>query len=146
MRIYILTILLMGFYSGQNFTVDDGTESVESWGESYSIGETTDLNLNANQLTGSIPSETGNLINLTDILIKPLIYTIHFYQDYLGKIKGSYCPMYPSCSEYGRIAISKYNFKGILMTIDRLNRCSHDLENYNLISFEGKLRYQDEPY
>ncbi len=81
----------------------------------------------------------------TNILIKPAIYTIYFYQNYLGKIKGSYCPMYPSCSEYGRIAISKYNLKGILMTFDRLNRCSHDLENYNLIFIDGKLKYSDEP-
>ena len=95
------------------------------------------------------PSESSEFIlkdtDSTNFLIKPFIYTIHFYQNYLGKIKGSYCPMYPSCSEYGRIAINKYNFKGILMTTDRLNRCSHDLNNYNFIFIEGKLKYLDEP-
>ena len=40
---------------------------VELWGECYSIENTTELNLNANQLTGSIPSEIGNLINLTNL-------------------------------------------------------------------------------
>ena len=66
-------------------------------------------------------------------------------KNYLGKIKGSYCPMYPSCSEYGRLAISENGFLGIIKTFDRLHRCSHDLENYDVIIFDGEMRYLDEP-
>ena len=38
---------------------------VELWGESYSIENTTELNLSENGLTGTIPPEIGNLTNLT---------------------------------------------------------------------------------
>ena len=38
---------------------------VELWGEYYSIENTDSLDLSDNQLTGSIPSEIGNLTNLT---------------------------------------------------------------------------------
>lgn len=88
--------------------------------------------------------DTAQIVK-TPLLIQPVILTIEFYQNYLGKIKGSYCPMYPSCSEYGRQAITDKNIKGILMTFDRLHRCSHDLENYDIIIINGKMRYLDEP-
>tara|TARA_B100000809_G_scaffold172134_1_gene169442 strand:- start:616 stop:957 length:342 start_codon:yes stop_codon:yes gene_type:complete len=91
-----------------------------------------------------LPSDT-TFIESIPLLIKPAMYTIEFYQNYLGKIKGSYCPMYPSCSEYGRLAISKNGFWGIIKTFDRLHRCSHDLENYDVIFFDGEMRYLDEP-
>ncbi|MGY8763928.1 MAG: hypothetical protein ACKVLE_04230, partial [Fidelibacterota bacterium] len=45
-------------------TADDGTEGVELWGVCYSIEDTDTLYLYNNQLTGSIPSEIGNLTNL----------------------------------------------------------------------------------
>ena len=104
-------------------------------------------------LSQTYDPETGELIQKPDtaqivktpLLIQPVILTIEFYQNYLGKIKGSYCPMYPSCSEYGRQAITDKNIKGILMTFDRLHRCSHDLENYDIIIINGKMRYLDEP-
>ena len=79
------------------------------------------------------------------ILVKTALFTIEFYQNHLGQIKGSYCPMYPSCSEYGKIAITKYGYVGILKTFDRLHRCSHDLENYEVIIFDDEVRYLDEP-
>ena len=79
------------------------------------------------------------------ILIKPGLFIIEFYQNYLGKIKGSYCPMYPSCSEYGKIAIIKNGYVGILQTFDRLHRCSHDLENYKIIIFNNEIKYFDKP-
>ena len=41
----------------------DGVE-VELWGECYNIEETTFLELSNGALTGNIPSEIGDLINL----------------------------------------------------------------------------------
>ena len=79
------------------------------------------------------------------ILITPVMFIIEFYQNHLGKIKGSYCPMYPSCSEYGKLTIKKNGYIGILKTFDRLHRCSHDLENYEIIIFDNEVRYLDEP-
>ena len=90
-------------------------------------------------------SSDTTFIERIPLIIKPAMYTIDFYQNYLGKIKGSYCPMYPSCSEYGRLAISQDGFWGIIKTFDRLHRCSHDLENYDIILFDGEMRYLDEP-
>ncbi|MBT4054514.1 MAG: T9SS type A sorting domain-containing protein, partial [Candidatus Marinimicrobia bacterium] len=50
---------------GWDCIADDGTEGVELWGVCYSIENTDSLDLNNSGLTGEIPSEIGNLINLT---------------------------------------------------------------------------------
>ena len=94
---------------------------------------------------GKVKNKEDILANEVPLLIKPVLFTIEFYQNHLGKIKGSYCPMYPSCSEYGKIAINKYGYIGVLKTFDRLHRCSHDLENYEVIIFDDEVRYLDEP-
>ena len=85
------------------------------------------------------------LVDELPLLIKPVLFIIEFYQNYLGKIKGSYCPMYPSCSDYGKVTIIKDGYVGVLKTFDRLHRCSHDLENYEIIIFNNEVRYLDEP-
>ena len=87
-----------------------------------------------------------NSSNSINFMISQLsLIVISFYQDYLGKIKGSYCPMYPSCSAYGSEIIQKYGYKGIMMTFDRLNRCSHDLNNYPVLVIDKEIRYYDPP-
>jgi hypothetical protein len=65
MRRYLPLLLFIGLTWGQNCTADDGTQGVELWGECYSIQNTTELQLNNNELTDSIPPEIGNLTNLT---------------------------------------------------------------------------------
>jgi len=52
-----------GICDGDGTITGDGY--VLLWNNCYSIEETTFLNLNNNQLTGEIPSEIGNLTNLT---------------------------------------------------------------------------------
>jgi Leucine-rich repeat (LRR) protein len=52
-----------GLQSKSNIEVGD--YYIELWGELYSVSNTTGLELNNNQLTGSIPPEIGNLTNLT---------------------------------------------------------------------------------
>lgn len=60
----------------------------------------------------------------------PLSFVIHFYQDHLNHlsaVRGSECPMYPSCSEYSLQCFKKHGFFiGWMMTCDRLMRCGHD--------------------
>ena len=45
--------------------IEFGDYYVELWEVNYSGFNTTELNLNNNQLTGSIPPEIGNLTNLS---------------------------------------------------------------------------------
>lgn len=43
----------------------------------------------------------------------------------LRKKRINVCSFYPSCSEYGIIALKKYGFiKGWLMTIKRISKCT----------------------
>jgi len=66
---YISLLLFIGLAWGQDCTADDGTEGVELWEECYSIENTTDLILQHNGLTGSIPPEIGNLTNLHTLVL-----------------------------------------------------------------------------
>ena len=70
MRRYITLLLFIGLAWGQNCTADDGTEGVELWGECYSIENTTVLDLSYIGVTGEIPPELGNLINLSSLILK----------------------------------------------------------------------------
>ena len=63
-------LLFIGLAWGQNCTADDGTEGVELWGECYSIENTTVLDLSYFGVTGEIPPELGNLINLSSLILK----------------------------------------------------------------------------
>ena len=50
---------------------------------------------------------------------------IRFYQKYISCLKRTKCPYFPSCSEYGYEAVSKYGpFKGSLLAIWRILRCN----------------------
>jgi uncharacterized protein len=53
------------------------------------------------------------------ILIK---YLIKAYQKY-SATRPPRCKFYPSCSNYAATAISRYGFKGVLMSASRLLRC-----------------------
>ena len=74
MRKYLLPIILVCVWSceeeNSNDTVEDTT--VTLWGENFSVENTTELNFshfdnydNPYNLSGEIPPEIGNLINLT---------------------------------------------------------------------------------
>ena len=45
------------------------------WGKVYSVEDTTSLDLNWNELTGSIPPEIGNLTNLTYLSLSSIGFT-----------------------------------------------------------------------
>lgn len=66
------------------------------------------------------------------------------YKKFVSEIDGSHCPMYPSCSRYGRDSIAKYGLKGVFMTADRLNRCGHDLKRYKVTAIGDTSHYLDE--
>ena len=64
-NIYILPLILFITFSNIVFggKCIDG-EEVELWGKCYNIETTTNLDLSRKELSGEIPSEIGNLINL----------------------------------------------------------------------------------
>jgi len=67
----ITTLLLfIGSVWGQNCTANDGTDGVELWGDCYSIENTTGLDLSYIGVSGEIPPEIGNLINLDSLILK----------------------------------------------------------------------------
>lgn len=51
--------------------------------------------------------------------------TLYVYQNALSKHISADCLFIPSCSEFSKQAINEYGLlKGILLSIDRLNRCN----------------------
>ena len=76
-------------------------------------------------------------------IAKSFLFLIDLYQKHSNKVVASFCPMYPSCSQYGKEALIKYDISGILMIFDRLHRCSHDLNKYELVFVNGKIKYLD---
>jgi putative membrane protein insertion efficiency factor len=75
--------------------------------------------------------------------MSPAYSLVRFYQIFISPVKQQNCRMYPSCSHYSLQALKKHGFIGILMTADRLNRCGHDLDNYERIFTLNKIYYFD---
>ncbi len=75
----------------------------------------------------------------------PVLGIIQTYRKFASKGRASFCPMTPSCSTYGLETVRRQGpFFGTLRAIDRLNRCGHDLENYEVVFTDQGLRYRDE--
>ena len=54
-----------------------------------------------------------------------LIYIISLYQKYISPYKGTKCPYFPSCSNYGIEAIKEHGaIKGFFMAFWRVLRCN----------------------
>lgn len=79
---------------------------------------------------------------------QPTRLMIRGYQEYVGTTKGNPCPMSPSCSHY---SLNAYRLRppivAFLMTVDRLNRCGHDLIHYDVIVLHDRVfRYDPVEY
>ena len=56
---------------------------------------------------------------------KLFIAGIRFYQKYISPMKGTKCPYFPTCSQYGLEAIEKHGaFKGGILAVWRILRCN----------------------
>jgi putative component of membrane protein insertase Oxa1/YidC/SpoIIIJ protein YidD len=85
-------------------------------------------------------------ISTFDYAINFFDQSINFYQNFITDIDGHHCPMHPSCSQYGRAAIKKRGAMiGIFKTVDRLNRCGHDMIFYDIDYRDKRVRYEDLP-
>ena len=66
----LLSVLFLIYWGCEEPKKEDNIPTeVTLWGVDYSIENTTELFLNNNQLTGSIPPEIGNLTNLTSLYL-----------------------------------------------------------------------------
>lgn len=94
-----------------------------------------------------VPHKEGNLHQNTSFAKLPAQFLLRFYQIFISPTKGRYCVMYPSCSQYSLEAIRRYGlFQGLLMTADRLHRCSHDILQYPVVDTPAGARYADPVY
>lgn len=72
---------------------------------------------------------------------------INFYQQHISEHKNSVCPMYPSCSAYGKMVFNdKPFYEAMSLVADRLLRCSHERQYYEVTYINGAKRYIDYPY
>lgn len=72
---------------------------------------------------------------------------VGFYKKYLHEDnRGGHCAMYPSCSRYGLMVFEDCYFpRAMVYTADRMIRCGHDFDSYDLTLNEGKLLLLDLP-
>ena len=71
---------------------------------------------------------------------------IELYQKHISSLKNGRCAMYPSCSNYGLQVFEKYPFfKAMVLTSDRLIRCSHDQKMYKKTHIYGLRSCVDNP-
>ena len=108
-KLYLLFPILFLIYWGCENYQDTTPTEVILWGEVYSIENTTELDLNENQLTGTIPSEIGNLTNLTILRLENNQLTgeipesicdldLKFWISINFNVNNNQlCPPYPSC-------------------------------------------------
>jgi putative component of membrane protein insertase Oxa1/YidC/SpoIIIJ protein YidD len=69
---------------------------------------------------------------------------LNLYRNYISPAKGYHCPMYPSCSSYGKEAFSRFNpLKAFWLTSDRLTRCGHDIRQYPVVFVEDDAKLYD---
>jgi putative membrane protein insertion efficiency factor len=54
-----------------------------------------------------------------------LLGAVTAYREFISPTSGDRCEFYPSCSAFGRKAVSDYGlFPGVVLTADRLMRCN----------------------
>lgn len=69
---------------------------------------------------------------------------LNFFSEYISKVDGDRCPMYPTCAAYSRQAIRKHGFlTGAVMTADRLIHETTEMEYAPLVKVGGSIRYSD---
>ena len=82
-------------------------------------------------------------VNIHNPFVLPVHFLVRFYQVVISPIKQENCQMYPSCSHYSIACLKTHGILGVLMTVDRLNRCGHDVHNYDKIIIGNRIKYYD---
>ncbi|MBW2560377.1 MAG: membrane protein insertion efficiency factor YidD [Deltaproteobacteria bacterium] len=69
---------------------------------------------------------------------------MNFFSDYISRVDGDRCPMYPTCASYSRQAVKKHGFlMGFFMTADRLIHENSEMQYAPLIKIGNSVRYYD---
>lgn len=86
-----------------------------------------------------------NLPDHTEDYGKGNNFYLNFYQKWLSPVKGgNKCPMYPSCSQYAKIAFQKLPwFQAYCKSCERILRCGNELYLYPTIQINGSPRWYD---
>jgi len=95
-------------------------------------------------LAGATASGSAVEQELGQFIASPATLALTIYQRFISPAKGSACPMEPSDSAYARQAIHRYGlFQGALMSADRLHRCGHDVNHYDIVRTARGLKFFD---
>ena len=69
---------------------------------------------------------------------------LNFFSEYISRVDGDRCPMYPTCASYSRQVIRKHGFfMGIVMTADRLIHEGNEMDYAPLVEAGESVRYYD---
>ncbi len=128
---YILNIaaVLVWFIMGTSIGLGAGN-SFEPW-EFGEAKQKTVARSDAHQENISLPSQA-------------VMAGLNFFSEYISKVDGDRCPMYPTCSSYSRQVIRKHGFfMGIIMTADRLIHEGNEMDYAPLVKAGESVKYYD---
>jgi putative component of membrane protein insertase Oxa1/YidC/SpoIIIJ protein YidD len=81
---------------------------------------------------------------VTSLPARMALAGINFFSEYVSRVDGDRCPMYPTCASYGRQAFRKHGFlTGVVMTADRLIHENTEMEYAPLVKVGTRIRYYD---
>lgn len=78
------------------------------------------------------------------LLSRVVMDGLSFFSEYISKVDGDRCPMYPTCASYSRQVVHKHGFfVGIVMTADRLIHEGNETDYAPLVRAGTRIRYYD---
>lgn len=99
--------------------------------ESGEAKQKTAANSHARQENISLPSQG-------------VMACLNFFSEYISRVDGDRCPMYPTCASYSRQVIKKHGFfMGIVMMADRLIHEGNEMDYAPLVKVGSGVRYHD---
>jgi len=111
------------------------SDSFEPWGF-----DNRPVSINASQ---SMPDTSEHQKNIS-LSSRLAVGGLNLFSEYISRVDGDRCPMYPTCSAYSRQAMRKHGFiMGIIMTADRLIHEGNEMDYAPLIRAGESVRYYD---
>lgn len=78
----------------------------------------------ASRLLGYLEHLSTSCFGHVNVLTRSLLFLLRVYKRGISPLLGQHCRFYPSCSDYARIAITRFGpWRGGLLTAWRLLRC-----------------------